>query len=156
MNRQLSVFIDESGDFGAYQEHSPYYLITMVFHNQNNEIKNAVLALDEQIKNAGFEIHALHTGPIIRREERYRNSKIDERKKLLNALMNFNRHIDINYTLFRIDKKNHSNIIDLTAKIAKQIQLFVTKHLAFFQDFEEIVVYYDNGQIELTRILTQR
>jgi hypothetical protein len=41
-----------------------------------------------------------------------------------------------------------------TAKLSKQIHLFVTAHLAFFQKFDEIVVYYDNGQIELTRVLT--
>ena len=33
--RTLSIFIDESGDFGAYEEHSPYYIVSAVFHNQN-------------------------------------------------------------------------------------------------------------------------
>jgi len=31
----LSVFIDESGDFGPYEPHAPYYLVAMVLHNQN-------------------------------------------------------------------------------------------------------------------------
>ena len=31
--KELSIFIDESGDFGEYCFHSPYYIITMVFHN---------------------------------------------------------------------------------------------------------------------------
>lgn len=34
--KELSVFIDESGDFGAYEPHSPYYIITMVFHDQDS------------------------------------------------------------------------------------------------------------------------
>ena len=34
--RELSVFVDESGDFGEYDYHSPYYIITLVFHNQDN------------------------------------------------------------------------------------------------------------------------
>ena len=29
--RELSVFIDESGDFGSYEPHCPFYIITMVF-----------------------------------------------------------------------------------------------------------------------------
>ena len=29
----LSVFIDESGDFGPYEHHCPYYLITLVFRD---------------------------------------------------------------------------------------------------------------------------
>lgn len=31
---ELSIFIDESGDFGEIQERPAYYLVTMVFHNQ--------------------------------------------------------------------------------------------------------------------------
>ena len=39
MNKKiLSVFIDESGDFGSYEPHSPYYLVTMVLHNQSKNI----------------------------------------------------------------------------------------------------------------------
>ena len=30
--KELSIFIDESGDFGEYEAHSPYYIIIMVFH----------------------------------------------------------------------------------------------------------------------------
>jgi hypothetical protein len=36
--KELSIFVDESGDFGEYNYHSPYYIITMVFHNQENDI----------------------------------------------------------------------------------------------------------------------
>jgi hypothetical protein len=28
----IEIFIDESGDFGPYREHCPYYFVTMVFH----------------------------------------------------------------------------------------------------------------------------
>ena len=31
----LSVFIDESGDFGDYDFHSPYYYVAMVLHDQS-------------------------------------------------------------------------------------------------------------------------
>ncbi|WP_448902847.1 hypothetical protein [Eubacterium sp.] len=32
--KELSVFVDASGDFGEYDYKSPYYIIAMVFHNQ--------------------------------------------------------------------------------------------------------------------------
>ncbi|MDR2355836.1 MAG: DUF3800 domain-containing protein [Clostridiales Family XIII bacterium] len=154
MYRKLSVFIDESGDLGPYRSHSPYYLVAMLFHDQEDAVDDAITALDERVKNAGFEPHAIHTGPIVRREERYRGNTMDERKKLLGALMDFGRHANVKYTLLRVDKKDGANIIDITAKLSKQILLFVTTHLDFFQKFDEIVVYYDNGQIELTRVFT--
>ena len=41
--KELSIFIDESGDFGEYDERSPYYIISMVFHDQGISIFEAVL-----------------------------------------------------------------------------------------------------------------
>jgi len=36
--KELSVFIDESGDFGEIKEQPAYYLVTFVFHDQDNGI----------------------------------------------------------------------------------------------------------------------
>ena len=40
--KELSIFVDESGDFGEYAQHAPYYIITMVFHDQANDISQNV------------------------------------------------------------------------------------------------------------------
>lgn len=40
--KELSIFIDESGDFGVYNHHSPFYIITMVFHIQDISLTNAI------------------------------------------------------------------------------------------------------------------
>lgn len=54
--KELSVFIDESGDFGEVTERPAYYLVTFVFHNQDNDIDQHVTKLEESIKNAVFSI----------------------------------------------------------------------------------------------------
>ena len=146
--------IDESGDFGDFQRHSQYYLVAMLFHDTKNDIAYASKLLDSQIKNLGYKQHMIHTGPIIRREGPYININIDDRKKLLNALVHFNRRVDVQYTVINVEKRECRDIIELTSKISKQISVFVKKHESFFHSFDEINVYYDNGQIELTRILT--
>jgi len=28
--KELSIFVDESGDFGSYEYHNPYYIVTLV------------------------------------------------------------------------------------------------------------------------------
>ena len=38
--KELSVFIDESGDFGEVKERPAYYLVTFVFHDQDNNKEN--------------------------------------------------------------------------------------------------------------------
>jgi len=154
LKRKLNLFVDESGDFGAYKLHSPYYIVAMLFHDQRNDIINAIELLDNQVKNLGFEPHALHTGPIIRREGNYINRTIDERKRLLNALIHFCRRVDVRYTVLHIEKRECTDIIDMTTRISKKIREIVDKHTSYFQSYDEISVYYDNGQIELTRILT--
>ena len=68
---QLSIFIDESGDFGEYATHSPYYLVTMVFHDQSVDISLPMSALDNTILNSGYHIHDIHVGLLIRRESPY-------------------------------------------------------------------------------------
>ncbi|MCL2821474.1 MAG: hypothetical protein FWD38_11740 [Oscillospiraceae bacterium] len=154
MKRTLDIAIDESGDFGGYQMHSPYYFIAMLFHDTKNDINEASKLLDSQIINLGYDIHAIHTGPIIRREDRYKNFNIDERKKLLNALIHFNRRVNVMYNVLYIEKKECADIIDVITKLSKKIHVFIKKHEDFFHQFDKINVYYDNGQIELTRILT--
>ena len=52
---KLSIFIDESGDFGEIKERPAYYLVTFVFHDQNKNIDKQVLKLEESVKAAGFE-----------------------------------------------------------------------------------------------------
>ncbi|MCL2254747.1 MAG: DUF3800 domain-containing protein [Lachnospiraceae bacterium] len=154
MSRRLSIFVDESGDFGNLQLHSPYYIVTMLFHDQKDDITFDNTILDTNIRNIGFDPISLHSGPIIRREGYYRNYKKDERKKLLRSLLSYCQHVPIHYTALIVEKKECTGIIDLTAKLSKLISTFVKEHLVFFQEFDEIIVYYDNGQIELTRVLT--
>ena len=52
--KEISIFIDESGDFGEYAVHSPYYIITMVFHDQSVDISNNISKLDEELDYLGL------------------------------------------------------------------------------------------------------
>ena len=38
MEKILSVFIDESGDFGPYEHHAPFYIVSMILHEQSIDI----------------------------------------------------------------------------------------------------------------------
>lgn len=67
MEKELSIFIDESGDFGVVKERPAYYLVTFVFHNQNDNIDLQVSKLEESVRDAGFDVEYIHTGPVIRR-----------------------------------------------------------------------------------------
>lgn len=103
--KELSVFIDESGDFGEIKERPAYYLVTFVFHDQNNNIEHQVTKLEESVKKAGFDVEYIHTGPVIRREEVFARYSIDERRKLLYKMLNFVNVCPISYLTVVVDRK---------------------------------------------------
>ena len=153
-DRILSVFIDESGDFGAYDVHTPYYIVAMVLHDQDVDIKEIIRQLDKRMTESGFDIHAIHTGPLIRREAVYSNEIMENRKKLFNILFHFSRQLDFKYICPMIKKSECPDVITMTGKLSKAIKNELIKYQEYWNSFEKVIVYYDNGQIELTKILS--
>ena len=112
--KELSIFVDESGDLGEYDYHAPYYIISMVFHDQGVDMENELRVLEETLSNIGWPNHSVHAGPIIRAEEDYYGLDVSVRKKLLKRMMAFVRHIDIKYRSVYIEKKHVTDSIDAT------------------------------------------
>ena len=71
--RELSIFVDESGDFGPYKLHSPFYIVTLVFHEQSTDISTNINHLNDKIRWCGLPETPVHTGPLIRKENEYSN-----------------------------------------------------------------------------------
>ena len=154
LKKMLSVFIDESGDFGTYEYHAPLYLVSMVLHRQENDISQNIMAFDSHLRNLGYENHAIHTGPLIRRESVYSNNLVEERKRLFNALFNFVRKLDFQYSCIKLRKIECPDVITMTLKVSKALADVLRKNESYWNSFDGVIVYYDNGQIELTKILT--
>lgn len=153
--KELSIFVDESGDFGEYSHHSPYYIVTMIFHNQNNDITEPIKKFNYELMLLGFEQeHCVHNGPIIRREAPYENMDIKERRRIFNKMVAFTRQLNISFKCFHIEKKHIADTIEASGKISRQLSSFIHENYDYFLSFDTIKVYYDNGQIELTRILS--
>ncbi len=152
--KELSVFIDESGDFGEYDFHSPYYIITMIFHDQNRDISREIDHLNQQLNDIGLREHAIHTGPIIRKEEDYKYMSIDERRRILNKMTAFIKSIEIEYSCFYIEKKHVADVVETSGKLSKQIGDFIRQNYDWLMSYDVIKVYYDNGQIELNKVLS--
>ena len=152
--KELSIFVDESGDFGEYKQHSPYYIISLVFHNQNIDISNELANLEKELSLLGFSNHCVHTGPIIRKEEPYQHLSIKERRNILNKLVAFYRQIDISFKCFVVEKKHVDDEIEIVANLSKLISIFIKDNYDELLSYDEIKIYYDNGQVEVTKILS--
>jgi hypothetical protein len=151
--KELYVFVDESGDFGSYEKHSPFYIVTLVFHDQSVDISNNIIRLNNNLSTSGLPEYTIHAGPLIRRENEYFHLTMLERKRIFNYLYNFARTIDVSYHTIIVEKKQIADGIDLIVKISKQLSSFLNEYMENFMTFDRIVLYYDNGQRELTNIL---
>ena len=109
--------------------------------------------MEESVRSSGFDIEYIHTGPVIRRDEVFATYSIDERRKLLYKMLNFVNKCPLSYLTVIVDRREATDKIALSGKLAKAINNALSEHINFFSDFDKIIVYYDNGQVELGTIL---
>jgi len=151
--KELSVFIDESGDFGPYDYQSPYFIVTLAFHDQSSDISKDIESFNQKLSYIGFIEFPLHAGPLIRREFIYDNYSLLERKRIFNVQYNFTRTVDIKYKSFVIEKKELIDDFDLHIKLTKQFKIFFQEQMGWLASYDYIKVYYDYGQRELSLII---
>lgn len=108
--KELSIFVDESGDFGEYEKHAPYYIVTMVFHDQKNDISDNINFLNNSLKQIGYgDEQAIHTEPLIRREKPYQYFQPNERRAIFSKLYYFTLNCNIKYKSFIFRKIDYQN-----------------------------------------------
>ena len=145
MERTLSIFIDESGDFGFKKGSSEYYLLTFVFHEQDKDISKQL----NKIKNLPY----FHGGPLIRKENEYINAPIEERQKIFTLFSGFVSSLPIKTKTFHWIKKDFNNdIYKMESRMARDINAFFIYNYEYFISFTNII-YYDKGQSPITRLL---
>lgn len=152
--KELSIFIDESGDFGEVKNRPAYYLVTMVFHNQAVDISDEIKRLEESIRLAGVDLEYIHTGPVIRREQVFSSYSLDERRKLLYKMLYFYNKCEIYHDTVIVNRKEATDKIALSGRLSKEISKMILKHASYFRQYDKVIVYYDNGQTELSAILS--
>lgn len=149
----LSIFIDESGSFGDCEFHDDRYVVGLVFHDQDVSITENIKNFKAHLKNLGQEEHAVHTGPLIRREQYYENDLMEDRIKLFSSLFNCARKMPIKYSHVLVHKRECENSMILTSKISKALGQILSSNEEFFRKYDSVVIYYDNGQSDLTKII---
>ena len=151
--KTLSIFVDESGDLGLKDKGKTYYIITLVFHDQDYDINTELNKLDTELAALKCPVGAVHTEPLIRREAPYEAFTPNERRAIFTKLFFFAKRCDIAYTSFVFEKQQFKDEMKLEAKIARDISLFIRDNMKYFCSFNEVVLYYDNGQKQLSKIL---
>ncbi|MBQ2639122.1 DUF3800 domain-containing protein [Candidatus Saccharibacteria bacterium] len=152
--KELSIFVDESGDFGEYSPKSPYYLISFVFHDQSKNIDDDVLFFEKSLQSFGLSREFyVHVGPAIRREEKFISMDVGDRRRIVGKLVAFSRKVEFMHYTFEAEKKNFCNSNDIVESFEKKINNFILENSEFLAKYDVIKIYYDRGQKEVSKII---
>ena len=83
----------------------------------------------------------------------YENLEMEQRKKLFNLLFRFARKIPVQFFTAKVRKSECNDSDVLEARITKEIKSEIEKNDSYWRSFDKIIIYYDNGQKPLKRIL---
>ena len=151
----LSVFVDESGDFGKLDNKCPNYYVTMVLHEQAIDIAEDVKQLENKLSYWGYPNHYIHVGPLIRREKPYTEETREFRKSIFNTLYHFISHVPVKYIAISMNKAKckEQTKISYTDQLSRLLKIGLSDNLEYLTSFDKVILYYDYGQDELARIL---
>lgn len=150
--KELNIFIDEYGDFGVNDNASDLYVVSIVFHSSLNNIEPFLNALNKRLNKLQFT-KMIHAADLIRHKGDYKNLSIDQRRKIFTAIYQFGRKSPIKLKSMIVNKKYTDTYKLLKKQLTMELNESISNNLKYFQKFDKIIIYYDNGQSQLTSIL---
>ena len=141
--RELSIFIDESGDAGPG---SRFYLLTLVFHDQSDNVLEGISRFERSLLDAELPNATFHFTPVLRGHDQFVTYSVSERKKFLSQFRIFTEKCPIRYTSFAFRKRDYADRSALANQMRKELNRFLQGNLAFMQKYDYVKIYYDNGQ----------
>lgn len=153
----LSVFVDESGNFGDPDDPARYCIVTLVFHDQSSDISQYVKELDRSNYDLGLdpESFRFHMGPLIRQEDEYAAMSRPMRGKILDRMMTFVRKVDFKYHCIGVDTKFINSAQQIYDRLKAQLMDFIEEQRQLFDSIDKVKVYYDAGQKPVGKLLEE-
>ena len=155
--RLLSVFVDESGNFGDPDDPARYCIVTLVLHDQSVDISRFVSELDRANYDLGLDpdMFKFHTAPLVRQDDEYAAMSRRMRGRILDRMLTFVRNVDFNYCCFCVDTNFVNTEEQIFGKLKAQMVDFMRMHKAEFEATGSIKIYYDAGQKPVSRLLEE-
>ena len=149
---RLNIFIDESGDFGFVKGSSELYGVSFTIHESSNSIFNELEYLNNRLKKANYD-GMIHLADLVTKRGEYSNFNLEQRKNIFWSIFYFSKRVNVKIYTIIIDKRFKSSRVQLNRALAIEISKFFNSISDYMNDFEKVVVYYDNGQEALGTII---
>ena len=95
----------------------------------------------------------IHLAYLVAKRGDYSHFDLEKRKSIFWAIFYFSNRVKVKIKTIIIDKKNINKKMQLNIALAREIGKFITENKNYFNSFDKIVIYYDNGQETLATIL---
>ena len=143
MPKRLNLHIDESGSQDLSEGK---YLVGVVLHDHADDILAPIEAYEKRLLNASLADVPFHGKDLLHGNEGYRNVSIGDRKRLLTQFARLVRTLPILFFTLKYNSTDTHSKDEPGARIRRDLAALVFEHLEFFQSFDSIAVYYDDGQ----------
>lgn len=140
---ELSIFIDESGSDGLRDK---YYLVTLVVHEQDDSLLENIGLYEQSLSARNLPDIPFHASPLLNGHADYTHLSLAERKKLLSSFRVFVRHVPVRYATVALKTKEYANANEVSRVMRRMLIEFIFDELSYFQGFDRVKIYYDNGQ----------
>lgn len=150
--KRLNIFVDETGEFGFGKGASSLYGVSFTFHEHNDDISLELDNLNKRLNKIGYT-NMIHMADLIMKRGDYSNFDIKMRKSIFNSIYQFSKKVPIKYHTIIINKKYANTNKLLKQQLLYKINEMIKRNESYFEKFDKIIMYYDNGQEVLGVIL---
>ena len=145
----LTIYCDESGDLGGYEEKSPVYCLSLILLSSEDDATPYLREFHRRFHSKNGGESPFHAGPIIRGEDLYRDLNRGERLELFDTAFDLALNSPIKIVDIRV-KKEKGDTLDT---LSKELTRYIFGKIDYFRSFDKIKFYYDNGQTQLKTML---
>lgn len=141
--REVSIFCDESGSDGG---HSAYRLVTLVFHDQDEALDEAISRYERALALKELEGIAFHCSPCMYGTKAYKGIDIEVRKQMFARFEIFAKTLPVTYRTFAYRRSEVDDSDVFSQRLQRDIESFLDEHLEHFQSYDRVKIYYDDAQ----------
>jgi len=150
--KRLNIFIDETGDFGFNSKASELYGVSLTFHDSDKSIESDIIYLEQKLSKIGYT-GMLHMADLIAKRGDYSHFSLDFRKTIFKTIYYFSRRVPVEIKTVIVNKKYQTDKSQLTRELYGKLQETITIIEERIKKYDQVVVYYDNGQENLSTII---
>lgn len=133
--------------------HTRYFILTLVLHDQHGSIASDISIYEQYLTAADMPNIPFHSEPLLNGHGMYEDLSLEQRKKLLTSFAPLVRFLPVKYKTLVYQRSHFDSIDKLTARMKRDISSLFFDKLEFFQSFDHVKLYYDNGQEIIKRAL---